>query len=276
MKKTVVLFVLLFSLCAVAKDKNSGDFPLTVHITAVNAEQGQAGVYGSGSTDSNGNYSSSVSGGGSYTWKLYTAQIEGDKKTYGLSTDRMHYKGGKGLAVATMGWSAIATAKRNYWLEIGDYRGRWNKDGTLEIQFTAKGKPTHQTFRIESEESTPAPSLSESTRKALIDNTEAGQTSPAAAAALAIDGHILTPQEKAQLIQTGQGSRCAIITNPAGAEVYIDGNKGSVTPMTFILAKRDNPRTITIKLAGYKTVEKTVVPDGKDIPISITMEKDER
>jgi len=150
-------FFVLLSVCAFAH-KDEGAFPLTVHITAVNVEQGQHGVHGSGSTDSNGNYSSSVSGGGSYTWKLYTAQIEGDKKTYGLSTAGMHYKGGKGLAIATMGWSAVATARPNHWLRIGDYHGRWNNDGTLEIQFAdEKGKLTHQTFRIESEEITPIP-----------------------------------------------------------------------------------------------------------------------
>ena len=36
----------------------------------------------------------------------------------------MHYKGGRGLAMATLGWSRVATAKRNYWLGIGDYHGR--------------------------------------------------------------------------------------------------------------------------------------------------------
>ena len=67
-----------------ANEKDAGEFPLTVHITAVEMKQGVRGVSGSGSTDSNGNYSSSVSGGGSYTWHLYTAQIDGNNKTYGL------------------------------------------------------------------------------------------------------------------------------------------------------------------------------------------------
>jgi hypothetical protein len=153
----VATFFVLLSAPAFAR-KDEGDFPLTIHITAVSVEQGQTGISGGGSTDSNGNYSASVSGGESYTWKLFTAQIEGDKKTYGLSTDRMHYKGGRGLAIATLGWSKVATAKRNYWLGIGDYHGRWNKDGTLEIQFTdAKGNLAHQTFNIESEAATPTP-----------------------------------------------------------------------------------------------------------------------
>ena len=153
----VAIFFALLSAPAFAR-KDEGDFPLTIHITAVNVEQGQTGISGGGSTDSNGNYSASVSGGESYTWKLFTAQIEGDRKTYGLSTAFMHYKGGRGLAMATLGWSRVATAKRNYWLGIGDYHGRWNKDGTLEIQFTdAKGNLIHQTFNIESEAATPTP-----------------------------------------------------------------------------------------------------------------------
>jgi len=130
----------------------TGGFPLTLHITAVEMEQGVRGVSGSGSTDSNGNYSSSVSGGGSYTWHLFTGYIDGQKVIYKLSTAAMHYKGGKGLAIATMGWSAVATARRNAVLHMGDYHAQWNKDGTLEVQFTdEKGKLKHQTFRIEGE-----------------------------------------------------------------------------------------------------------------------------
>lgn len=160
--KRFLVITLLGSLLLVgrsfAHSKDTGEFPLTVHITAIAMEQGTRGVTGGGSTDSNGNYSSSVSGGGSYTWHLYTAQIDGDNKTYGLSTRKMHYKGGPGLAMATMGWSAIATGRRNAQLHLGDYRGRWNKNGTLEIQFTdEKGDLKHQTFRIESERAPVAP-----------------------------------------------------------------------------------------------------------------------
>jgi len=36
----------------------------------------------------------------------------------------------------------------------------------------------------------------------------------------------------------------------------------------------DAPRTVTIKLDGYKAVEKTFIPDGKTIPIGLTLEKD--
>jgi hypothetical protein len=47
-----------------------------------------------------------------------------------------------------------------------------------------------------------------------------------------------------------------------------------VTPVAFVLIKRENPRNITVKLAGYKTVEKTLIPDGKNIPIAIALEKE--
>ena len=108
----------------------------------------------------------------------------------------------------------------------------------------------------------------------VIENSEAGKTSPAAAAQLAHDGHLMSPQEQAQAIQNGQASITTVTTSPAGAEVYIDGNKGGVTPLEFVLNKRDAPRAITIKLAGYKTVEKTFAPDGKPIPIAVTLDKE--
>ena len=43
--------------------------------------------------------------------------------------------------------------------------------------------------------------------------------------------------------------------------------------MAFVLLKHgDTPRTITVKMTGYKTVEKQVVPDGTTIPIGLTLE----
>lgn len=95
------------------------------------------------------------------------------------------------------------------------------------------------------------------------------------AAALAEAGRTYTPQEPAQLIHDGKASKTAVVTSPAGADVHLDGNKAGVTPLVFVLLKRDSRRILTIKLAGYKTVEKSLVPDGKTIPISITLEKDQ-
>jgi hypothetical protein len=65
-----------------------------------------------------------------------------------------------------------------------------------------------------------------------------------------------------------------IVTEPAGAEVYIDGLKAAVTPLVFVLLKQgDTPRTIEIRLNGYRTIEKHLVPDGRLITIQSTLEK---
>ncbi|MFZ3213307.1 MAG: hypothetical protein WA188_17530 [Terriglobales bacterium] len=42
-------------------------------------------------------------------------------------------------------------AADKYWLQIGAYNGRWNHDGSLEIQFPYKGRSMHQAFHIISE-----------------------------------------------------------------------------------------------------------------------------
>ena len=150
MRTTLTLMMFLVGACVLscASKKETEEFPLVIHITAVDMQQGVNAVSGGGSTDSNGNYSSSVSGGGSYTWKLYTARIEDDNKVYGLSTRRVHYPGGLPVAMATFGWSA----RRNASLHVGDYRAHWNKDRTLEIQFSdEKNELKHQTFHVESE-----------------------------------------------------------------------------------------------------------------------------
>lgn len=105
-------------------------------------------------------------------------------------------------------------------------------------------------------------------------NSEAALASPAAAASLAQEGHVLDPQELADAVKAGKASRCAVITTPVGAEVFIDGNKAGVTPIAFVLMKRAAPRTITVKMGGYKTVERKYDPDGKTIPIGLTLEKE--
>ncbi|MGA3098128.1 MAG: PEGA domain-containing protein [Bryobacteraceae bacterium] len=108
----------------------------------------------------------------------------------------------------------------------------------------------------------------------VVTNSEAAKGSPAAAVGLANVGHPLSPEEMADLVQKGQASKCAVVTVPPGAEVEIDGNKAGVSPLVFVLLKQgDSPRTITIKMTGYKTFEKKVVPDGKTIPIGLTLEK---
>jgi hypothetical protein len=106
----------------------------------------------------------------------------------------------------------------------------------------------------------------------LKENSAFGQSSPAAAASLAHDGHALTAEEMANEIKSGRASKCAVITSPPGAEVFVDGNKAGITPLVFVLSKRDAKRTITVSLVGYKTFEKQVDPDGTDIPVGLTLE----
>jgi hypothetical protein len=108
----------------------------------------------------------------------------------------------------------------------------------------------------------------------LKNNSEAAKASPAAAA-FANAGHITSPQENEELAKNGQASKCAIVTTPPGAEIEIDGNRMGVSPIAFYLLRHgDTPRAITIKMSGYKTIEKKVVPDGKVIPIGVTLEKE--
>jgi hypothetical protein len=105
------------------------------------------------------------------------------------------------------------------------------------------------------------------------NNSEAAKSSPAAAVAMALDGKQSTPEEMAELVKQGKASRCAVVTTPPGAEVFIDGNKAGVAPFAFALLTRDKPRIITIKMDGYATVEKQVVPDGPTMSIVVQLQK---
>jgi hypothetical protein len=150
------------------------------------------------------------------------------------------------------------------------YADETGQHHTLNYDFSvfAKDIPTS-----EEPASAQAPVLPGAMKQAIIRNSEGGKSSPAAAAAMADSGHIQTPEEMSAQIQAGQASRCAVITSPPGAEIDIDGNKAGLSPMVFVLLKKgDTPRAITIKMNGYKTVEKKVVPDGKTIPIGLTLE----
>jgi hypothetical protein len=162
----LLMGALCISVLAAKKGKDE-DFPLQIHIVRVDMAQGQTGVSGSGSTDSNGNYSSHVSGGESYLYHVYTIHVDGDNRELTMTTPAAHFKGGKGLALATMGWSAIATARRNSSLHMGDYNGHWNKDGSLEIQFVdEKGKLAHQPFYIRAEAPLPTTTPATTTAQA--------------------------------------------------------------------------------------------------------------
>jgi hypothetical protein len=65
------------------------------------------------------------------------------------------------------------------------------------------------------------------------------------------------------------------VTVTPGAEIDIDGNRVGISPVAFVLLKHgDTPRTITVKMAGFKTAERKFIPDGKEIPIALTLGKD--
>lgn len=114
--------------------------------------------------------------------------------------------------------------------------------------------------------SAPAPS------KELIENSAAGKGSPAAANALA-NGHTETPEQMLELVKQGKASRAAVVTNPPGAQVFIDGRLAGKTPITFFLFREETPRIITVKMDGYQPIEQSVVPDGKTIPIGLDLVK---
>ena len=103
----------------------------------------------------------------------------------------------------------------------------------------------------------------DATLDSVITNSEAAKDSPAAAAARASVGHTPSRQELTELVQKGDASRCAVVTVPPGAEVSVDGNRLGVSPLAFVLLKKgEMSRTVTVKMNGYETVEKKLVPDG--------------
>jgi hypothetical protein len=240
-------FLALLSISASAS-KSDADYPLVVHITAVHMEQGQEGVSGSGSTDSNGNYTSSVGGGGSYTWKLYTTQIQADPKIYELSTPRRHYRGGEGVAaatvIATMGWGALFATSANYSLNIGDYQGRWNKNGTLEIQFNdPKGKLTHQTFSIQAEDVAPTP-----TPAPPVPAPPSAGTSP----------------------QTATAASLTLDSSVAGADIEIDGAFVGNTPSTVSVAQGNH--LIAVKKKGFTVWTRTLNVTGGSVHLNAELD----
>ena len=102
-------------------------------------------------------------------------------------------------------------------------------------------------------------------------NVDASRSSPAAQASWAA---AKSPEELAELIRSGKASKCVVVTEPAGAEIYIDNLKAGTTPLVFVLLKKgDSPRDVEIRMNGYRTVEKHLIPDGQLISISSKLEK---
>jgi len=104
-----------------------------------------------------------------------------------------------------------------------------------------------------------------------IENSDAAKSSPAALAHE--PGDPSTPEEVAEWIKNGKASKCAIASVPTGAEIYLDGLKVGVAPIVFVLLKRVEPRTIGIRMAGYRIIEKRVTPDGQPIILGVDLEK---
>jgi hypothetical protein len=181
------------------------------------------------------------------------------------------------LAGDVVGYRYVDTYSFQFPLTLIDgasmvYADETGQHHTLAYDFSVFSKDVP---RSEGLPSAQAPVLPEATKQAMLTNSETGKSSPAAAAALADAGHVLTPEEMAGQVQAGQASKCAVITNPPGAEIYVDGNKAGLSPMVFVLLKKgDTPRIVTIKMGGYKTVEKRVIPDGNIIPLGLTLEKE--
>lgn len=141
----------------------------------------------------------------------------------------------------------------------------------LASSSTVAAQPSDPARSVGTQPTNPSPAVPAQ----LISNSEAAKSSPTAAAAAATVGHVYTPEELADLVKNGKASRCAVITTPPGAEIFVDGNKAGVSPLVFVLLRNgDAPRTLTIKLDGYRTVEKTMIPDGKIIPLGLTLEKE--
>lgn len=108
------------------------------------------------------------------------------------------------------------------------------------------------------------------------ENSADAQASAASANLAAYLGHVPTKDEVAQMVKDGKASVVAVITNPPGADIFVDQNKAGKSPIVFnLLQLPDQPeRTLKIVMAGYKTVEKKITPDGKRIPIGIDLEKE--
>ncbi len=103
--------------------------------------------------------------------------------------------------------------------------------------------------------------------KEISANVLATTKSPAAAAVT--DSSASTKE----LIKSGQAAICVIFSDPPGAEIYVDGEQLTVTPVAFALRKHDDtPRMITIKKQGYRTVQKAIVPSGQTAALDLVLE----
>jgi hypothetical protein len=93
------------------------------------------------------------------------------------------------------------------------------------------------------------------------------QMSPAVQQAMAI----LNP---APALPATMGSIMTVFTDPAGADIAVDGKSTGGRIRFLLLNKAGAERTVLITMKGYKTVEKKLIPDGKPITLNLKLEKD--
>lgn len=310
MKKLITLLALFVALAGVGLAEDHKDYQMGTYVRAHSVADGTitSTIHGDGTTVAGGVYENRVT---LYTvkvadgmWRLETARQAGDSMMRGMGWTPAHIKSEKPnpLDFLKDGDRVLFRVERHK--KIGGtetdvfipYADQPNKECKFIGTFipavlpgsTAPRKPTdnvramceahklspEQEKQFCNDAEAAPPALATGTLEQAKKNTEDAKNSPAAAAALARDGHTRTPQENEELVKEGKASRCAFITNPSGAEIFIDGNKAGVTPFALVLVKLDKPRVVTFKLVGYKTVEKEYDPDGKLIPVALTLEKE--
>ncbi len=136
-----------------------------------------------------------------------------------------------------MGWGALFVTRSNHSLHIGDYHGRWNKNGTLEIQFVdEKGKLVHQPFSIQAEDITP--------------------THPPAPIT-----HL-----------TGTVANLIVDSNVPGADIEIDGTFVGDTPSTVSVAPGSHQ--IVVKKKGFADWTKTLSVTGGTVHLNADLEQE--
>jgi hypothetical protein len=292
------LLVLAMQLSVLAGD-HSADYKMGTFLSATSVEDGTITntLHGDGTTIAGGVYANrnnvykiKVSDG---TWYVTTLRQNQDSMLRGMGQTPMHLKSEKAnpLDGLKTGDQVLFRIHERRYLngKFTQMAITYANNPDKEVEFSARFVPdiaqpqptTQSNVKAMCEAGKLSPELrakfctvpTQDIAEQVKNNSEAGKSSPAAAAAMAIDGKQSTPQQMADLVAQGNASRCAIVTTPAGAEVFIDGNKGGITPFIFVLIKRDKPRIISIKMSGYKTVDKEIDPDGKTVPISLVLEK---
>ena len=108
----------------------------------------------------------------------------------------------------------------------------------------------------------------------LLNNSRNAALSPANSANVAKLGYIPTKDQLQEMVNKGQASLCVVQTTPAGAEIIIDDKQLGISPIAFYLIKYDSPRVVKLVMPGYKTLKKEITPDGKFLPFSFILEKD--